>query len=248
MTGKGGIMKYIGIDGCRSGWFYVGLDESGHASFGVFRQLDELSGYMQDAAAVLVDIPIGLKSRDAAERLCDKQARAVLSPKKKPCVFRAPSRCAIDADSYAEANARNLACTGKGLAQQCFGIVPKIREMDIFLRSEPQRHKVREMHPEVAFWALNRRQSMRFSKKKAEGFEERMAIIAQHLPPAESLVESAMSTYMRKEVARDDIVDALVGVVLARQFKNLQRFPEAPEMDDTGVIMEIVYWGPGGEF
>ena len=85
---------------------------------------------------------------------------------------------------------------------------------------------------------------MRFSKKKAEGFEERMAIIAQHFPPAERLVESAMSTYMRKEVARDDIVDALVGVVLARQFDNLQRFPATPEIDDTGVTMEIVYWEP----
>jgi predicted RNase H-like nuclease len=191
-----------------------------------------------------VDIPIGLKGQDSKERLCDKQARAVLSPKKKPCVFRAPSRCAINAITYSEAHALNLACTGKGLSQQCFGIVPKIREMDIFLRAEPQRQKVREMHPEVAFWALNHRQSMLFSKKKAEGFEERMAILCQHLPSAERLVESALKKYLRKEVARDDIVDALVGAVLARQFDKLQRFPETPEMDDTGVIMEIVYWEP----
>ena len=237
-------MKYIGIDGCKSGWFYVGLDESGRASFGVFNHLDELSEHVKDAKAVLVDIPIGLKGRDKDERLCDKQARAVLPPKKKPCVFPAPSRCALDCETYGEASEQNNACTGRKLSQQSFAIIPKIREVDSFLGSEPERFKIREMHPEVAFWALNHRQAMCFPKKKTEGFEERMGILSQHIPGARKVVDLALKQYRRKEVARDDIVDALVGVVLARHFDKLQRFPEEPEYDDTGAIMEIVYWEP----
>ena len=33
------MIKYIGIDGCKSGWFYVGLDPAGNSSFGVFCEI-----------------------------------------------------------------------------------------------------------------------------------------------------------------------------------------------------------------
>jgi hypothetical protein len=36
------MIKYIGIDGCKSGWFYVGLDQAGNSSFGVFCEIRKL--------------------------------------------------------------------------------------------------------------------------------------------------------------------------------------------------------------
>ena len=79
------MIKYIGIDGCKSGWFYVGLDQAGNSSFGVFCEISELSAFLACAEMALIDIPIGLRGRHRDERLCDKQARAVLSANKKPC-------------------------------------------------------------------------------------------------------------------------------------------------------------------
>jgi predicted RNase H-like nuclease len=237
-------MKYIGIDGCKIGWFFIELNQSGEGTFGVFERIEELAVHMSSAEMALIDIPIGLRGTCPDERLCDKQARAVLPPKKKPCVFPAPSRCGLEHETYSEASQRNFECTGRRLSKQTFGIVPKIREVDDYLENEQQRHKVREMHPEVAFWGLNDKQAMSFSKKSTEGFDERMRILTQHYPSAEELVDLAMHQYFRNQVARDDIVDALVGAVLARQTKELQQFPQVPEIDDKGVNMEIVYWLP----
>ena len=39
------MIKYIGIDGCKSGWFYVGVDQAGNSSFGVFCEISELSAF-----------------------------------------------------------------------------------------------------------------------------------------------------------------------------------------------------------
>ncbi len=40
------MIKYIGIDGCKSGWFYVGLDQAGNSSFGVFCEISELPDFL----------------------------------------------------------------------------------------------------------------------------------------------------------------------------------------------------------
>lgn len=235
-------MNFIGIDGCKAGWFFVGLDARGDASFGIFRHIDELAECFADTSMVLIDIPIGLRGRQSEPRLCDTQARAVLAPGRKSSVFPAPCRAALEAKSYAEANDLNKAETGKGLPAQCYGIVPKIREVDGFMRSHQWRNKLREMHPEVALWALNHRKPMQYSKKSSEGFAERMTVLAWHYSDPGRVVELAMQQHKRKEVARDDIVDALVGVVTARYFRSLESFPSHPEMDDMGLPMEIVYW------
>src|SRR5210317_1074457 len=144
MVAKG--MKYIGIDGCRLGWFYVGLDENGEGTFGVFKRIDELAAHLPSLEMALIDIPIGLRDKHREERLCDKQARSLLPPNKKPCVFPAPSRCALGSNDYLEAKNRNYECTGRRLTKQTFGIVPKIREVDDYLKSETQCQKIREMH------------------------------------------------------------------------------------------------------
>ena len=38
------MIKYIGIDVCKSGWFYVGLDQAGNSSFGVFCEISKGPG------------------------------------------------------------------------------------------------------------------------------------------------------------------------------------------------------------
>jgi predicted RNase H-like nuclease len=237
-------VKYIGIDGCRSGWFMVGLNEDGSGSFGILGRILELAEYLPEAGTVLIDIPVGLRGKHPGERLCDKQARSVLAPKRGASVFPAPCRSALESEDYAEASNRNRECTGRGLTRQTYAIIPKIREVDQFLGQSEFRVKVHEMHPEVCFWALNDREPMKHKKRSPEGYEERLSVLTRYYPGARRIVDLAMQRYTRTEVARDDIVDALVGAVTAKCAQSLSRFPDDPEIDDEGLPMEIVYWGP----
>ena len=60
-------------------------------------------------------------------------------------------------------------------------------------------------------------------------------------PPAADCYEEALNTYKRKDVAREDILDAMVGAVTAMQFPNIKTLPPSPLVDETGLAMEIVY-------
>jgi predicted RNase H-like nuclease len=55
------------------------------------------------------------------------------------------------------------------------------------------------------------------------------------------VVNGALKKYPRKKVAKDDIVDGLVGAVTATFSGRLRTLPEEPEVDATGLSMEIVY-------
>ncbi|OOG28155.1 hypothetical protein B1C78_02070 [Thioalkalivibrio denitrificans] len=235
------MTKYLGLDGCRAGWFMVSMDEDGDADFRMLCAIDELSAYLPDAAVALIDVPIGLRGRHTDERQCDREARKRLPPGRKSSVFPAPSRCALDGNSYAEASELNRACTGRGLSRQTFAIIPKICEVDRFMGVTPYRHKVREIHPEVCFWALNGERAMTFRKKSRAGYEERLAVLERYCPGAASLVARALGTYRRREVARDDVLDAFVGAVTAAHHGSLKQVPDVPERDETGLPMEIVF-------
>ena len=234
-------MKYIGIDGCKAGWLLTGLDEQGRLGLVLLSSIGELSRYLENTECILIDIPIGLRTRHTEERTCDSQARKLLSPHRGSSVFPVPSRCALNCHNYREALARNRECTGRGITKQTFNIMPKIREVDSYLQKLDKRKIIHEMHPEVCFWALNDQRPMQTKKREQDGFEERLAILNQFIPDAGVFIEQVMQQTLRKQVARDDIVDALVGVVTASHANQLQSIPEHPELDETGLPMEIVY-------
>ncbi len=193
-------MKFIGIDGCKIGWFLVGINDDGSGSFGVLESINELSEYLANAKSVLLDIPIGLRNEHAKERVCDKQARKLLGSGRGSSVFPAPSRCALNSDSYSTASDQNFRCTGRRLSQQTYAIIPKIKEVDEFMLKE-RPEQIHEMHPEVCFWAMNDGHSMKHNKKTREGFEERLTIMERFYPQARNIVELALAKYLRKDVA-----------------------------------------------
>jgi predicted RNase H-like nuclease len=189
----------------------------------------------------LIDIPIGLRGRNPEERLCDKAARVMLGAGRASSVFPAPSRYVLGCVSYTEASEKNREFTGRRLSQQSWAIVPKIREVDEYLRREPQRGKIHEMHPEICFWALNGQRPMEHNKKKAEGYEQRMILLERILPGVRKIADAALAQYPRKQLARDDILDAIVGAVTAALPGTLHRIPLKPETDERVLPMEIVY-------
>jgi predicted RNase H-like nuclease len=239
----GGITKtpiYFGLDGCRAGWFCCGIDKQGKFAFSVLENINEIEPYLNQARLILVDIPIGLPWQANPVRECDTAARKVLAPRGSS-VFPAPARSALYKSSYREGCDENRRVLKRGLSVQSWNIGPKVKETDEFIRRVKPGNKIREMHPEVAFWALNQQQLLRHSKKTKEGLEERLAILSRHYPKASACFNEARGQYLKKEVASDDIVDAMVGAVTAMQHPRLSTLPENPPGDEEGIPMEIVY-------
>lgn len=232
--------EFYGIDGCPAGWFYVGIDDKGDCQFGVLEKYSDIGLFAKRAKLTLVDIPIGLLSSGNTERFCDTAARKVIKPRGSS-VFPAPARAALLEHSYIKGSEANRLAVGKKLSKQTWNIVPKIREVDDYMRSQDLQDKVREMHPELAFWALNDRKALQYGKKKYAGAEERLEILTSFLPSARACYEDALNTYKRKDVAADDILDAMVGAVTAMHLPSIGTLPESPVKDDEGLAMEMVY-------
>ena len=231
--------KWFGVDGCRAGWFYVGIGIDQAFNFGVLSEFGLVAPLLDHAELILIDIPIGLPSRGGTERLCDTAARKAIKPRGSS-VFPVPARSAIEMPTYEAGSEENHKCLGRKLSRQSWAIAPKIREVDQYMLCNRE-WRIREMHPEVAFWALNGQQSMRFSKKKEEGLDERLAVLTRYYPKSSECFEMARRAFLKKEVASDDIVDALVGAVTAMQSPKLKTFSTHPSIDNKGLPMEMVF-------
>lgn len=235
-------MVYIGVDACKAGWFAVVLSEGNNWKVDIFSDIFTLWNQHKGAELILIDIPIGLREESGIRRLCDHEARGLLRPERHNSVFIAPCRAAVYAKSYEEAKEVNKKETDRKISMQVWGIIPKIKEVDEFLgENKSARSHIRETHPEVCFWALAGRKPMKYSKNKEEGIQERTKVLASVYPYTEKLFNYAEQRYLRKEVARDDILDALVAVVTAsRESQGLLTIPEKPEIDAKGLPMEMV--------
>jgi len=88
------LMKYIGVDGCKIGWFFVAGNDNDEWKFGTVNNIKELSPKIKKSEITLIDIPIGLREKEPQERLCDLSARKLIG-KRRSSVFPAPSRLAI---------------------------------------------------------------------------------------------------------------------------------------------------------
>lgn len=243
--------KFVGVDGCPYGWFSVGLDDGPGYEVKAFRTFRELLNHYAEARLVLVDIPIGLPQGEEG-RDCDPEARQLLGRPRGSSVFPTPTRRTVlqaersPGDHHRAAEIERQ-YAGKGINKQAFAIAPKVAEVDKVLRDRgtSATPPVREVHPEICFWALNNRQPMRFRKKTREGRSERLRVLQEINPQTQEIYDSVLDKYLRKHVARDDILDALAAAVTAKlgcQDKDkLRTLPEKPPKDRKGLLMEMVY-------
>lgn len=233
---------FAGADGCRSGWAVTWLDEQDwFQPVAIYSTLADLVAAMGGATTLLVDIPMGLKE-EGDERLCDLETRRLLGPRSST-LFRVPVRAAVHASEYRTANLLNRAATGKGLSAQAFGICRKIAEADQLLRANPGLQGwVYESHPEACFAALNGWQPLPEKKKSTEGLARRLEILAVHTANAVETFVQAEERYLRKALALDDILDAMVMALAARlaALAGMPTIPSEPEQDEYGLTMQIV--------
>ena len=242
-----GKSEFVGVDGCPYGWFSIGFDSKGCYELKVFPAFSELLDYYAEAKLILVDIPIGLMEGPGG-RECDQEARKLLGPR-RASVFPAPTRgtvgqAAKSPRDHSVANRIERRLAGKGMSIQAFGIAPKIHEVDEAMQNlDANAPPVREVHPEICFWALNNRQPMEHSKKKRAGETERIRVLQMREPRAQEILDGACRKFLRSQAARDDILDALVAAVTARLgHGRLKTIPESPATDCEGLPMEMVYW------
>lgn len=221
-------MKYVGVDGCSAGWFSVGLNDGEGFEVKVFEKFTELVKYYADACLILVDMPIGVPNDGAPSyRPCDDAARYILD-KRKPSVFMVPSRRFLDKMKretiwkHTQANLWSKNHLDGGISQQSFNIVQKTIQVDDIMTSNDVARSatVREIHPEICFWALNCRKEMEHKKDASgrKGTYERLKVL-KHLciePNVENVYYAALGKYLRKHVDHDDILDALVAAVTAK--------------------------------
>ncbi len=235
------MMTAIGVDGCKTGWFFFRRDGDA-ITFGVAGSFQNLCESVPEHSRIFIDIPIGLIECGPSGRSCDVEARKLLGRGKASSVFPAPCRSVLEARTYDETKDVSSSAIGKKLSQQAFAITPKIKEVDDFLLNGNHKLSITEVHPELCFWALNGRKAMATKKKKSEGFEQRLELLSRFVPDARELVQKALKAYPRKEVARDDILDALVALVVAcTADDDLQTVPVSPTFDTKALPMEIVY-------
>lgn len=252
---KQGYLKFVledlfyvaGVDGCKGGWAValasVTPPDAPSRSFCLLklRELFVVNTFSQvlvrtkHCTLICVDIPIGLSN--GPPRDCDVATRKLLGPSRASSVFPAPVRACLCATDYQQANSISRNVTGKGLSKQSFNLMDRIRQVDNVVTPALQQ-RVREIHPEIAFWALNGQKPLEYRKRIPEGKQERLKLLRRVSPDINgSLLQSGPPG-----TAADDILDAMVAAWTAAQTVsgNIETLPSAPKVDSKGLRMEII--------
>lgn len=235
-----------GLDGCRGSWAgsLLDLDDPDRYRCALFRDVAALLDSPERPGIVGIDVPIGLPDRiTGGGRAADRAARVRLGPA-RASVFPMPPRRAVYTSDYAAAKAASRDASDPPFAPsiQGYNIFRYVRAVDTLLRQRPEvRARVYEVHPEVAFHALNGGRPLGLPKKgkrAREGLDLRRALLlAAGLPDA--LIEARV-----KGIPEDDHLDALAALVVARDISLGQAvpLPDPPEQDAFG--LPVVIWAP----
>lgn len=229
-----------GIDGCKSGWICITRNlTTGSVDSAVYPNAQTLLQQTPKPEIIAVDIPIGLV--ESGKRKCDEEARKILKARQFS-VFNAPIRSVLRASSQKEACSIRMKIDGKGVSAQSFNIFKKVLEFDeILLKTLQLKDTIKEVHPEICFWAMNNKYPMIHSKKTKEGKNERIKLLTQHF--GNNPIRDARSKYRKKDVADDDIHDAFAALWTAERILKGEagRIPENPPCDVNGLYMGMWY-------
>ena len=227
---------YLGTDGCKGGWITAVLDH-GELRLEKYADIGMLIDRYPQFDEFLIDMAIGL--RDSHEQLRpDDLARKELRPRSST-VFAVPSRSAVYEETEEEQKQSNLRSLGKSLSKQSIAIIPKIRELDLFLSEHPEyKNRLLESHPELCFARLNG-QVLLSKKKESEGIKERESILRRYLTNTKlpGLYEKARELRCQP----DDLADAICLCIAAalKEQGLCETIPEEPEKDEKGLYMKL---------
>lgn len=197
--------------------------------------------YEERAERILVDVPVGLRERDDAERRCDVLAREVLDSR-SDTVFTPPVREAARKRRYPAAERVHERKTGQSLSKRAFALGNAITAVDDLLQEAPEAQAVlAEANPEVCFRAFAGA-PMEHSAAIAAGYAERMRTLAEFDPDAAPTVQAVAEGTDGAEVTVADVLTAVALGYTARPGPGSLRSlpPEAPT-DEVGLPMRLLY-------
>jgi predicted RNase H-like nuclease len=201
----------LGVDVARGRWVAVRLEGGLFAADDLDARLEAVLARHGDAEVVGIDVPIGLPALGEA-RPCDVAARAALGPRRSS-VFLAPAEELLRTASHAEASARSVAATGKGISIQAHGLRHAILEAAPLAAADPRLH---EVHPELAFLRAAGGRPLPGGKKTWAGQHARRALLRELgivLPdrlaaaggvPVDDVLDAAIAAWAADNIARGD--------------------------------------------
>lgn len=248
MMPKQHFFQVAGVDGCKAGWFIAVAsatkEDEVATSWGftlenvaIAATFAEVLSNTIDCALVCIDIPIGLSSGDKP-RQCDIVARKLLRGPRASSVFPAPIRPCLSAMDYETACKISFEHSGKKLSKQSFALLERIRQVDDLMVPSLQQ-RMREIHPEISFLALNDEKPIRHNKKTVPGLARRHGLLQDVFGNIDNILAQAPARgYMM-----DDALDALVAAWTASQtiIGKAGTLPEKPEHDSKSLRMEIIH-------
>lgn len=179
-------MAVLGVDGWRGAWVGALLDGRSVTLL----PLPDVAAVLTvpDVELIAIDMPIGLS--DDGVRACDVAAAQRLHGLGAAgSVFPTPVRAVLATDDYAEARKLSRAATNppRAPSAQAFQLVKAIRRLDEAL-GDPPTDRVVEVHPELAFRALDPR--VRDRKGSARGTVQRLRALRTVMDVEEALADA----------------------------------------------------------
>ncbi len=236
--------RVMGVDGCPGGWIAVLRGSDGRAEVVRAALFAELAA-VPDVDVIAVDMPVGLPERIGP---AGRGPEAALRPKlggRQSAVFSVPSRSAVFAAEYRAACDAASATSDppRKVSKQAFFLFPKIREIDVLLRSGDGalRMRVFECHPEGAFAAMNGEPLDTPKKVKSRphgpGLDARRTLLAE--------VAGFDPDFLRmpppRGAASDDLLDACACLWTAERLRDglAVPHPAVPDRDAHGLSIAI---------
>jgi predicted RNase H-like nuclease len=234
-------VAHVGVDGCPAGWIAVSRIGDGEPRIAIHAGFAELLAASGNAI-IAIDMPIGLPDFIRHSGRGPEQAVRPLLGARQSSVFSIPSRRAVHCEDYREGCAVALATSDppRKISRQAFFLFGKIRQIDAALTPQLQL-RVRETHPELAFWRMNGGQALTSAKKikgrlNPEGFAERCALLERHGFSGQFLRQRPP-----RGAASDDLLDACACTVIAGRIAVglAEPFPRKRLVDSKGLHIAI---------
>jgi predicted RNase H-like nuclease len=224
----------LGVDGCRAGWvgaLLIGRTVEVLVASDIESLIAAAVASAPTLQAVAVDMPIGLP--DHGRRRADVEARTRLPVGRKSSVFPTPTRAAAAEPTFVEAGTTSRATTdGRGISQQTFRLLPKILQVDRYVRSGPA-VAVIEAHPEVSLAEIDPLCVVPRKNTPAGAGARREALLS---------VGIEVPSYVRGQgYAFDDLVDACAVARTAGRYAagTAHSMPDPPEVFSDGIAAAI---------
>jgi predicted RNase H-like nuclease len=184
-------VEAVGLDACRGKWLAVALEDGRFAAARLARDAAGLVAEWPHAAAIGVDIPIGLP--ETPGRDADREARAFVGARRSS-VFATFPAVILRAATHEDAKKLCVARSWPRPSFQSFGMRHRIFEIERLATAD---ERIVEVHPEVSFRELAGRPLS--SKTTAAGASERRRALAEagiHVPdlpyPVDDVLDAAV--------------------------------------------------------